>query len=293
MKKILFILLLLSLTLVLLAACGGTLPTDNGDATEDGNTAGGNTAGGTDAGNGDEDASTPPAPLMEAKLFYELTEDGEGYIVVHNSELNAVTATVPATYEGKPVVGIGDGAFKDNTALMSITLPDSITSIGRWAFFGCTSLISFNLPTEVTAIGDWAFYNCYNLATFTASDKITSIGTQAFYGTAYYNKADNWEDGVLYLGTYLVNARLNITECSVKEGTAFIAGSAFNSCTSLASVSIPESVTHIGVGAFFSCTALTEIRYAGTSAAWENTVNKAMYWDMEAGDYTVICSDTN
>ena len=285
MKKILLMLLMLSLTLALLVACGGSAaPEDHGGATGNGNTDG--------TENGGGDVATPPAPLKEAKLFYELTADGEGYIVVHNSEPNAVTATVPATYEDKPVVGIGDGAFKDNTALMSITLPDSITSIGRWAFFGCTSLISFNLPTEVTAIGDWAFYNCYNLATFTASDKITSIGTQAFYGTAYYNKADNWENGVLYLGTYLVNARLNITECSVKAGTTFIAGSAFNSCDSLASVSIPASVTHIGVGAFFSCTSLTEIRYAGTSAAWEN-VNKEMYWDMEAGDYTVICSDTN
>ena len=293
MKKILLMLLMLSLTLSLLAACGGTLPTDNGDVTEDGNTAGGNTAGGTDAGNGDEDAETPPAPLMEAKLFYELTADGEGYIVVQNSEPNAVTATVPAMYEGKPVVAIGDGVFQKCTSLMSVSLPDSIVSIGDSAFGGCESLISFALPRGLKSVGTLAFYGCYNLANFTVPEQLEVIGSDAFDGTAYYNKTANWEKGVLYLGKYLVSARPNVTECAVKEGTVSIAGSAFNSCASLASVSIPASVTHIGVGAFFSCTALTEIRYAGTSEAWENTVNKEMYWDMETGEYTVICSDTN
>lgn len=286
MKKILLMLLMLSLTLSLLAACGGSnAPVDNGGAVGDGNTNGGQTGG--------EDVATPPAPLKEAKLFYELTADGEGYIVVQNSEPNAVTATVPAMYEGKPVVAIGDGVFQKCTSLMSVSLPDSIVSIGDSAFGGCESLISFALPRGLKSVGTLAFYGCYNLANFTVPEQLEVIGSDAFDGTAYYNKTANWEKGVLYLGKYLVSARPNVTECAVKEGTVSIAGSAFNSCASLASVSIPASVTHIGVGAFFSCTALTEIRYAGTSEAWENTVNKEMYWDMETGEYTVICSDTS
>lgn len=286
MKKILLMLLILSLTLALLAACGGSAaPEDHGGATGDGNTDG--------TENGGEDVATPPAPLKEAKLFYELTADGEGYIVVHNSELNAVTATIPATYNGKPVVAIGNSVFQKCTSLMTVSLPDSIVSIGDSAFGGCESLISFALPASLKSVGTLAFYGCYNLANFTVPEGLTVIGSDAFAGTAYYNKTANWENGILYLGKYLVSARPNVTECAVKEGTVSIAGSAFNSCASLASVSIPASVTHIGVGAFFSCTSLTEIRYAGTSEAWENTVNKEMYWDMETGEYTVICSDTN
>ena len=291
MKKIFLMLLVLSLTFTLLASCGGTpsgeegAPTGGEGAGEGGTTDGG-TANGGASGNGGEEP-TPPAPIKEAELFYEPTADGTGYTVVHNNTSDAVVATVPATYEGKPVVAIGASAFEMCESLMTVTLPESITSIGESAFLGCTSLLSFALPDSVTSIGNFAFYGCYNLASFAVSENLTSVGMQAFEGTAYYNNAANWEAGVLYLGKYLVSVKTDVTACTVKEGTAFIAGSAFHSCKSLTTVSIPASVTHLGVGAFFSCTALAEIRYAGTSEAWEN-VTKEMYWDMDAGDYTVV-----
>jgi len=189
------------------------------------------------------------------------------------------------------VVAIGDSAFRDSARLQTVTLPDSITEFGACAFFGCQSLLSFSLPASLTVIGDFAFYDCYNLASFTATDTLVSIGTQAFYGTAYYNNAANWENDVLYFGSYLLCARPYFSGmCTVREGTAFIANAAFSGCEGLASVAIPKSVTRIGMGAFFGCGALTAIRYAGTASAWE-TVEKGMYFDMDAGDYTVICSD--
>ena len=35
---------------------------------------------------------------------------------------------------------IGDGAFWYCTALVTVTLPTSLTSIGEYAFFGCPNL---------------------------------------------------------------------------------------------------------------------------------------------------------
>ena len=49
------------------------------------------------------------------------------------------------------------------------------------------------------------------------------------------------------------------TTITIKEGTASIAGEAFQNCTGLTSITIPNSVTSIGQSAFSSCTGLTSI----------------------------------
>ena len=47
--------------------------------------------------------------------------------------------------------------------LLSITIPDGVTSIGRGAFSGCTNLTNVTIPNSVTSIGGSAFYNCTSL----------------------------------------------------------------------------------------------------------------------------------
>ena len=62
--------------------------------------------------------------------------------------------------EDFPVTNIGVSAFKNCTALLSITIPNSVTSIGSEAFYGCSSLTSITIPNSVTSIGEQAFWNC-------------------------------------------------------------------------------------------------------------------------------------
>ena len=52
--------------------------------------------------------------------------------------------TVLSSFDGNAVTQIGTGAFKGNTNLKSIDLPDSITVIGSQAFMNCTNLSSMN-----------------------------------------------------------------------------------------------------------------------------------------------------
>ena len=47
---------------------------------------------------------------------------------------------VPDTYLDKPVTVIGESSFEGNTAITSVTLPNSITTIGKAAFKGCSNL---------------------------------------------------------------------------------------------------------------------------------------------------------
>ncbi len=47
--------------------------------------------------------------------------------------------------------------------MISVTIPDSVTSIGERAFFGCSSLASVTIGNGVTSISSYAFYYCDSL----------------------------------------------------------------------------------------------------------------------------------
>ena len=51
---------------------------------------------------------------------------------------------IPGVYQGKKVVGIGNGAFVHCISLTSITIGSSVTRIGDWAFYNCSSLTQVN-----------------------------------------------------------------------------------------------------------------------------------------------------
>ena len=62
------------------------------------------------------------------------------------------------------VTSIGDFNFS-NKGMISLSLPNSVTSIGQCAFYGCGSLNSIALPNSLTRIGNNAFTGCNNLTT--------------------------------------------------------------------------------------------------------------------------------
>ncbi|MCL1919317.1 MAG: leucine-rich repeat domain-containing protein, partial [Peptococcaceae bacterium] len=51
-------------------------------------------------------------------------------------------------------------AFSSCQSLISITIPNSVTSIGIYTFSGCTSLSSITIPNGTTRISEYAFNEC-------------------------------------------------------------------------------------------------------------------------------------
>ena len=91
------------------------------------------------------------------------------------SRAGLVSVTIP---EG--VTTIGDSAFNGCENLSSVVIPFGVEAIGRYTFFSCTSLTDITLPEGVTTVGYGAFEDCENLLHVTLPKSVTTIGYGAF-----------------------------------------------------------------------------------------------------------------
>ena len=169
-------------------------------------------------------------------LIFTLNSDGKSYYLDTQDISLSGAINIPSTYNGKPVTFIHSDAFRDCQNITSVTIPDSITIVGNYAFYGCLKLDSITIPDSVI------------------------IASDAFTWTGYYNNSSNWQNGVLYIGNHLIEAKDNLSGGYViKDGTKTIVGFAFAGCTRLTSIAIPSSITNIGGYAFYRCISLRSV----------------------------------
>lgn len=170
------------------------------------------------------------------------------------------------------VVRIGYKAFYKSSNLLSITLPDSVTTLGLYSF-GSSGLTSIKL-NSVVEIEVLAFFQCPNLTSCYLGKSVSTIGEQAFSGCnklAEINvDADNMQyasmDGVLFskdkATLVMFPPNKNATNYLIPTGTCKIESNAFSSSSKLINVTVPETVVEIGDGAFWNCVNLETIMLA-------------------------------
>jgi hypothetical protein len=174
------------------------------------------------------------------------------------------------------VTNIGNNAFSGCTRLISIAIPNSVTSIGNTdgvlrvpvrlgilsipggTFGGCTSLTNVVVPNSVTNIGVYTFSSCTNLINVTVSGNVTALGTGVFGGCTSLNSI-TIPDSVTSIGSSAFGSCTSLTSITIGTNVTSIGDGAFYGCSGLTNALIDNSVTYIGRGAFQACTGLTSV----------------------------------
>ncbi len=172
---------------------------------------------------------------------------------------------------------IGDFSFWNSTTLVSVTIPDSVSTIGKFAFYGCPALVSVTIPESVTVIGDYAFERCASLTTIDVDPTNTnylSIDGVLFNKTA--NTLIQYPCGkegaytvpasVIMISEYAFAYCTSTTSVTIPNSVAIIGQFSFYGCSSITSITIPGGVGIIGMGAFSNCNSLTSISFLGLVA---------------------------
>lgn len=139
-------------------------------------------------------------------------------VIVTRYKGPAADVTIPSRYKGKPVTAIDHAAFS-NSAVTSVTIPDSVTSIHDVSFFNCSQLTNISIPNSVTYIGHSAFNSCTSLKSITLPSSLSTISGALFSGCS------------------------QLTTIHIPVSVTSIGNNAFADCPSLMTVTYPGSKT--------------------------------------------------
>lgn len=173
------------------------------------------------------------APNEDTKgLTFSFREDGQTVSITGFDGSRSVVE-IPETYGGAKVTSIAAGAFRGQTMITDVVIPEGVTYIGREAFAGCSALVRVKIPTSVT-----------------------QVGANLFEGTPY----DSTLTGELvYINSILYRCQSDAVTVSIRQGTTVIAEEAFINRINLAAIVVPDGVSYIGSNAFKNCSALSQI----------------------------------
>jgi hypothetical protein len=211
------------------------------------------------------------AKWTEVPFTYEIHQETV-YITGYKSFTGSY-AIIPKIIDGYPVVEISENAFKDNTLLQSISIPNTVRYIGYAAFRGCSHLnqvkiednselisiggyafqsinsvdlkISFGSNSILEDIGEYAFYDSF-LREIILPETLKTIGPYAFGGTniPYVILPNSVES--IGMHAFSNNVSLKHVIASSDSSLKTIGEFAFANNLNMISLFIPETVTEVG-----------------------------------------------
>ena len=213
--------------------------------------------------------------------YFTYTVDDSGNVTITKYTGSDTDIVIPYEIDGHKVTQIGDGAFTDNTVLISVTIPNSVIGIGTGAFSGCSNLTNIAISNSVTYMGGNVFSGCSSLTHVTIPDSITYINLFTFEDCSnltsvtipnsvtkiYYGAFENCKNltdiiiskNVTKIDDVVFSGCSNLTNVIISDSVTRIGDEVFGGCSSLTHVAIPDSVTRIGDAVFSGCSNLASV----------------------------------
>ena len=189
-------------------------------------------------------------------LFTFQTLGEEGYVVTGVTDSSVETLDIPSTYNGLPVLQIGDRAFRELPNVTTVVIPETIEYIGAFPFYFCEKIetIYYNAKNSADAVG----MGENNQFTAVGSEK----GIRLIIGATVERIPENLFSG--YGMQYLKWVEFAENSTCVEIGSG-----AFHEST-IEELTLPKSLQRIGGWAFAFCENLKKFSFTGTVGEWLN-----------------------
>lgn len=163
---------------------------------------------------------------------------------------------------------VNDGMFEGCTGLTDVIYAagNKVTTLGASAFRNCSALPSLTIPANMTEIPTSLCYGCKNLTSVTMGDAVTTVGITAFYNTGLKSLPLPASVQTIYSQAFQNSA---LTGDVVLPASLTSVGSQAFAGTKIASVSIPAGVSSIGSAAFAPITTLANVTVADGNTAFK------------------------
>ncbi len=187
---------------------------------------------------------------------------------------------IPKTFGGRPVSLINVEAFRDNTNIKYVYIPDSVTSISRHAFHGCTSLELVRFG-NIKVLGAYAFGNtaiteiylpdslvAIEQSALASCDKLEEIRIPFIGGSK--NTSNAYFGFIFGASAHVGNGQAvpaSLKKVVISDKETEIDPFAFRACSGIEEIYIGSGVTEIGIEAFRGCTSLKSIYIPATVKA--------------------------
>ncbi len=255
-------------------------------------------------------------PVMVVSAEELTTDDGfkytvaDGKVKITGYEGDATELVIPETLDGATVTTIKSYAVDGNTAITSVTFPDTVESIEARAFFGCTALKSVNLPTNLVSLGSGAFgktaiesvnipkslekadysYNSHNTYTVNGVEVNVSEGPFVLCDNL---KTVAFDKGATFVPGNILRGCTGLEEITIPDTVTIIKSAAFMDCVNLKSFNVPDAVTKIEADAFSGCASLKDVNlsksltFLGNAAFAETPIESIeIPRSLDKGDYS-------
>ena len=171
-----------------------------------------------------------------AEISFSVSESGE-LTAVHGISGSGVQIKIPQTVNAITVKRLAGSLFANNASILSVEMPDTVTSIGYAAFSGCRNLQSVRLSNSLTSIAASAFENCVSLKEISLPNGLREIRSDAFRGSGLQSVV--CPSSLKEIWQYAFADCMSLTRADVSSVRS-IAKLAFENCSSLTEIDLPN-----------------------------------------------------